>query len=152
MPPWTKPQYKLIAAGDAERLTGLASDRLLQERGVEALTRITGKKREDMLRIYVEEGTRLRDDGQVELKCPPEIEAQFFEAVTKMDFWALLPKVKCPALVLWGPDGNLHGRLADGVQEALPQARTVIVPGTSHFLPQERPDEVARLMEEFLSD
>ena len=32
------------------------------------------------------------------------------------------------------------------------QARSVVVPGTSHFLPQERPDEVARLMEEFLSD
>ena len=61
MPPWTKPQYKLIAAGDAERLTGLASDRLLQERGVEALTRITGKKREDMLRIPVE---LLVDEGQ----------------------------------------------------------------------------------------
>jgi len=108
--------------------------------------------REDVLRLYVQEGTFQRDDGRVELKCPPEIEARFFEAVMKMDFWPLLPKVQCPALILWGPDGNLHGRLAEGVQEALPQARTVLVPGTTHFLPQERPDEVARLMEEFLSD
>ncbi len=109
--------------------------------------------REDVLRLYVEEGTRLRDDGQVELKCPPEIEAQFFEAVSMLDPWPLLSKLDCPTLLLWGAESNLHGRGLDRhAQEAIPQARTVIVPGTSHFLPQERPDEVARLIEEFLAD
>ncbi|MCH7580886.1 MAG: alpha/beta hydrolase, partial [Chloroflexi bacterium] len=33
-----------------------------------------------------------------------------------------------------------------------PNAETVLVDGTTHFLPQERPDEVARLIEQFLSD
>jgi pimeloyl-ACP methyl ester carboxylesterase len=108
--------------------------------------------REDQLRLYIEEGTFARDDGQVELKCPPEIESKFFDAVMLTDFWTLLPQIRMPSLVLWGPEGNLHGRLADHVQEALPQARTTVVPNTSHFLPQERPDEVARLMEEFFSD
>jgi lipase len=108
--------------------------------------------REDVLRTYVEEGTRARDDGRVELKCPPELEAKFFEAVTLMDFWPLLPKMQCPSLVLWGAESHLRERLAGEVQEALPQARTIAVPGATHFLPQERPDEVARLMEEFFSD
>jgi lipase len=111
--------------------------------------------REDVLRIYVEEGTRARDDGRVELKCPPELEAQFFEAVTLMDFWPLLPKMQCPSLVLWGAESHLRERLAGEVQEALLSAsggRTIAVPGATHFLPQERPDEVARLMEEFFSD
>jgi pimeloyl-ACP methyl ester carboxylesterase len=54
--------------------------------------------------------------------------------------------------VLWGAESHLRDRLADHTQETLPNARTVVVPGTTHFLPQERPDEVARLMEEFLSD
>ena len=108
--------------------------------------------REDVLRLYVQEGTRPRDGSQVELKCPPELEAKFFEAVMQMDFWPLLPQVQCPALVLWGGESHLGTRLAQQVEEALPQARTAVVPGTTHFLPQERPDEVARLIEEFLSD
>jgi pimeloyl-ACP methyl ester carboxylesterase len=109
--------------------------------------------REDVLRLYVDEGTFLREDGQVELKCPPEAEGQFFDAVREPDFWSLLPGLDCPALLLWGEESHLHGRgLDEAAEAALPQARTVVVPGTSHFLPQERPDEVARLMEEFLSD
>ncbi len=110
--------------------------------------------REDVLRLYVDEGTRLRrDDGQVELKCPPEIEGQFFEAVRYMDTWPMLAKLQCPTLVLWGGESHLHSRgLKRQVQDAIPQARTVVVPGASHFLPQERPAEVARLTEEFLAD
>ena len=124
--------------------------------------------REDILRLYVDEGTQPRADGKVELKCPPEIEAQFFDAVRHVDPWPLLPKMRCPTLLLWGGESHLpvrqaglHGRgpstgsgqsLAEQLEEALPQARTVIVPGATHFLPQERPDEVARLIEEFLSD
>ena len=116
--------------------------------------------REEVLRLYVEEGTGLRwENGQpdglsgVELKCPPEIEAQFFEAVRHVDPWPMLAKLECPTLLLWGGESHLHDRGLDrSVQDALPEARTVIVPGATHFLPQERPDEVARLIEEFLAD
>jgi len=109
--------------------------------------------REDVLRLYVDEGTWQREDGQVELKCPPEIEAQFFEAVRHVEPWPMAAQLRCPTLVLWGADSHLRGRGLDShLQEALPQARTALVDGTTHFLPQERPDEVARLIEEFLSD
>lgn len=112
--------------------------------------------REDVLRLYVEEGTFLRDDGQVELKCPPEIEAQFFESVTYLDPWPMLSKLECPVLVLWGAESHLRRLSLDRlVQEALPSAsggRTVAVPSTTHFLPQERPDQMADLIEEFLAD
>jgi pimeloyl-ACP methyl ester carboxylesterase len=109
--------------------------------------------REDVLRLYVAEGTFEREDGQIELKCPPEMEARVFEATARINTWDLLPKVQCPTLVLWGGDSHLHGRgLNEAAQEGIPQARTVTVDGTSHFLPQERPDEVARLMEGFLAD
>ena len=107
---------------------------------------------EEMLRLYVDEGTRSREDGQVELLCPPELEAQFFEAVTDVDSPSLLPKLACPTLVLWGAESHLRERMAGTATDALPNARTVVVPETTHFLPQERPDEVGRLIEEFLSD
>lgn len=110
--------------------------------------------REDMLRIYVDEGTRARADGQVELKCPPELEGQFFEAVTKVEVWPMLPALAAPTLLLWGANSHLHARGGSdtSAEEALPEARTVHVADASHFLPQERPDEVARLMEGFLAD
>jgi pimeloyl-ACP methyl ester carboxylesterase len=117
---------------------------------------------DDILRIYVDEGLRERDDGQVELKCPPEIEACFFEVVQGIDPWPLLPRLACPTLVLWGADSHLAMRgpaeagpeqaYARLVEKALPNARTVVVPEATHFLPQERPDEVARAIEEFLAD
>ena len=109
--------------------------------------------REDVLRLYVEEGMRPREDGQMELKCPPEIEGQYFDAVRGPDFWSLAAQMQCPALLLWGGESHLLARGLDReAQAAIAQARTVVVAGTSHFLPQERPDEVARLLEEFLSD
>ena len=107
--------------------------------------------REDVLRLYVEEGTNARDDGQIELKCAPETEAQFFEAVSALDLWPLLPKMECPALLLWGEESHLRSRTERDAEEAIPSARTVVVPETTHFLPQERPDEVARLTEMFLA-
>ena len=109
--------------------------------------------REDILHTYVDEGTADRDDGQVELKCPPEVEAQFFEAVVQVDAWPHLAEFTMPTLVLWGAESHLITRgLADQGDEALPNAETVLVDGTTHFLPQERPDEVARLIEQFLSE
>ncbi len=109
--------------------------------------------REDILHAYVDEGAADRDDGQVELKCPPEVEAQFFEAVTEVNAWPNLGKFTMPTLVLWGAESHLiTGGYADQVDEALPNAETVLVDGTTHFLPQERPDEIARLMQQFLSD
>jgi pimeloyl-ACP methyl ester carboxylesterase len=109
--------------------------------------------REDVLRLYVDEGTFERADGQIELKCAPEIEAQFFEAVTRIDPWPMLRHLTCPTLVVWGADGNLLGHgLVERAQEALSNARTVVVPGATHFLPQERPDDVAGLIEGFLAD
>ena len=109
--------------------------------------------REDVLWTYLREGVVDRDDGQVELKCPPEIEAQFFEAVTKVDVWPRLSEFTIPTLALWGANSHLLSRgLSNYVDKALPHVNTVLVDDTGHLLPQERPDEVARLIGEFLSD
>ena len=108
--------------------------------------------REDVLRLYADEGTRERADGQVELKCAPEDEAQLFEAVTRIDPWAMASELRSPTLILWGAESHLKDSVRAHAQKAFPKAQTLDVPESTHFLPQERPDEVVRHIEEFLAD
>jgi pimeloyl-ACP methyl ester carboxylesterase len=102
--------------------------------------------REDLLHVYVEEGTRQREDGQVELKCPPELEAKYYEAVRLAGFWPLLPKVQCPTLFVWGADNDLRSRMGEGLENEVPNSHTVSIPDTTHFLVMEKPDELAALL------
>jgi len=103
-----------------------------------------GKWRDDILRLYVEEGTFARADGQVELKCPGEIEAQMYENSGTLDAWPLLPKIACPVLVMRGEgtDPSLF-RSAGLIAEAVPGARLFTIEGAGHFSVMEKPDVIA---------
>ena len=56
--------------------------------------------------LYLAEGLHDRSDGQVELACPPEIEATIFEAAPDFDVMQRAAEVRVPALVLWARAGN----------------------------------------------
>lgn len=104
--------------------------------------------REDVLHIYIEKGTRFREDGQVELKCPPHLEAFYYDAVREADFYPLLRQVRCPTLFVWGSENDLERRTASAAQSAMTYAQSITIPGATHFLPQEKPDEVVRLLQD----
>ncbi len=109
--------------------------------------------REDIVRLYVEGGTFSTDTGAAELKCPPEYEARFYEAVSILDPWPYLERIACPTLVAWAESGRpppMFNREAVG--QAIKGSRTVVMPGVSHFAPMEKPEEVAKLISEFLAD
>ncbi len=57
-----------------------------------------------------------------------------------------------PALVVWGiEDGVLPVGIAHGLVELIPGARgPVLVEGASHFLQEDRPDEVAAAIRGFV--
>ncbi len=108
--------------------------------------------REDALRSYTEEGTRAVEGGY-ELKCLPEYEARFYEAVTALDPWPYLERIDCPTLVAWAE----HGRPApmfdrDAVARAIRGSRTVVIPGATHFVPMERPEDVAALLADWFAE
>jgi len=108
--------------------------------------------REDVLHAYIEEGTRERPDGQIELKCPATIEAQIFEMAPQLNGFEVLPRVGVPALVLRGANSEAFpaSSAAHAVQ-LLPHGRLETVPDTTHFLPMERPDVVERAVRAFLA-
>jgi pimeloyl-ACP methyl ester carboxylesterase len=64
---------------------------------------------------------------------------------------AALGTLDIPALVLWGEDDPYVGvDVAEALADALPSSTLVLLPGCSHFLPEEAPDTVASLIAEFL--
>jgi pimeloyl-ACP methyl ester carboxylesterase len=109
--------------------------------------------RDDVLRLYAEEGTYPREDGQIALKCPGEIEAQVFENSASLNIWDVLPRVDCPTLVMKGErtEGFLAA-VATGTAGRMPNARLLTVPNAGHLAPMECPEAVAGEILAFLAD
>jgi pimeloyl-ACP methyl ester carboxylesterase len=99
------------------------------------------------LDAYVRHGFREGEDGQVHLKCRPELEATTFEMSQGHDAWDMLPEITIPVLVVSGlpsPDSpSLHSRV---VAERLPHGRYLQVDELDHFGPMTHPDLVAGLI------
>jgi lipase len=109
--------------------------------------------REDVLRLYAEHGTFRREDGQIELKCPGEIEAALFDHSRSLDTWEHLPEVACPALVMHGeltpePFPSLMAQVA----RRIPNARLEIVADAGHLAPMERPEAIAQAIASFTDE
>ncbi len=106
----------------------------------------------EVLWDYVNYGTVDLPNGHVQLKCPVEVEAHVFAQSPLADIYSQLDQVDCPALVLRGErtDPPLF-LVAEKVAQRIPQGKLVTVPGTSHFLPMEKPQEVARIIRAYFS-
>jgi pimeloyl-ACP methyl ester carboxylesterase len=101
---------------------------------------------EAQLADYVEAGFRETADGEVTLTCAPEWEASNFRT-HNYDAWAAFRATRCPIRILRAAMGStfpLEGREAELGDDGRIQAQTI--PGTSHFLPMERPELVRALL------
>ncbi len=78
---------------------------------------------------------------------------EVMKKVLEQDLWPLLPKVKLPALVLWGEaDRVVPVADGEGVVRQLPEAELVVCPGAGHLLPYRQPEWVAERIDQwFLS-
>lgn len=107
--------------------------------------------REDFLRAYVTYGTQARDDGKVELKCPPDVEAQIYQMGGRHNAWDRLASLGCPTLLLTGSQSPMWFDVrCDEAAARIPSGRHEIVPG-GHFFPMENPDEAAERTLAFLT-
>jgi pimeloyl-ACP methyl ester carboxylesterase len=101
---------------------------------------------------YLEHGVVERPDGSLALRYPKEWEARIFE-ICPHDEWSRLRRISSPVLVIRGARSDtLLPAAARRLARELPDARVVDLERTSHFLPMERPDEVARLIVDFAAD
>lgn len=89
-------------------------------------------------------------DG-VELSCPPWVEASVFRESHSSRAWERLPELRCPVWVLRATgEQGMRSTTAPETAGRIPGAREVVVEGSGHFLPLERPALVAEVVREAL--
>jgi pimeloyl-ACP methyl ester carboxylesterase len=97
---------------------------------------------EPMLVDYVEDGFRDLPDGTVELACAPEWEVSNYLAQAH-DPWIAFARSRCPITILRAETAstcNVDSRVGELTADGRISIETI--PGTTHFLPMERPDLV----------
>lgn len=106
----------------------------------------------DALRAYVEYGVRDRPDGAVELKCSRETEVATFVQDTQSGIWPGLARYAAPTLIFAGTESTSRVRpYAERQARLMRDARAERLAGHSHFLPFERPHEMAERAIAFLT-
>lgn len=105
------------------------------------------------LEAYVRHGFRQGDDGEVHLKCRPEVEAATFDTGGDHHTWDRLGEIHTPVLVISGrPEELQPSMIARPVAELLANGRYLERPDLDHFGPMTHPDLVADLVAEFLAE
>ncbi len=142
-------------AGRVNLVRGARRRRELWSDRAEARNTYSGKKifaswDPEVLDDYLEAGMVDVPQGGVRLRYPRECEARIFSAAPH-DLWAELRKVSVPTLFVQGESSDTFLDAARArVERDVPASLTAVVADSSHFLPMERPAELARVINEFL--
>jgi pimeloyl-ACP methyl ester carboxylesterase len=106
----------------------------------------------DVLRDYCEYGTRAEPGGRRALKCPPPIEARYYQTAREFDGLGHLLAATVPMLVVFGDQSDSPGiEFAERIMRRGAPAQVRIAAGCGHLAPMERPDAIARMALEFFS-
>lgn len=66
---------------------------------------------------------------------------------------AEIERVSLPVLIIWGEADDLyHVLIGQQLADRLPSARLVVVKDAGHFVPEDQPEEVARLVRAFMKE
>ncbi|MEW5683721.1 MAG: alpha/beta hydrolase [Pseudomonadota bacterium] len=143
-------------AGDNGLAAGAERRRAVFPDKTAVVTGYTGKGafrtwRPEQLADYVEAGFKPTEAGEVTLACAPAWEAANFRTHGYDPFGALAALAR-PTRILRAEHGSTC-RIEDhlAVLDGNPNIRHEVVPGTSHFLPMERPDLVREVLGGFLA-
>ncbi len=105
----------------------------------------------EALDAYVRYGFRADEDGQVHLKCQPDIEAATFDMGGVHRTWDVLPEITTPVLVVAGKVEPMQpSNIAAGVAERLPHGSYLEFDEVDHFAPMTHPEHMADVIAAFV--
>ncbi|MGV8057931.1 MAG: alpha/beta fold hydrolase [Smithellaceae bacterium] len=105
---------------------------------------------ERILQIYLKYGMKKREEGSLQLTCSPQSETAIYLGGWDVNPWPLLSALTCPVLIVEG-EMSTNRNLVD-VQKAvslLPRGKYQSVAGAGHFIPMQKPKEIAAIIKEF---
>jgi pimeloyl-ACP methyl ester carboxylesterase len=103
---------------------------------------------EDILRAYVQFGSKRRPDGRVIWKRDPAIGNGFVPT----ELWQFVSKIKSPIIyILGGRSTIVPARTQDELRKVLSQAEIVTIPGVGHYPSEENPAEFLAIADKFLA-
>lgn len=103
---------------------------------------------ERALDLYVDEGLRDRDDGDVELKCAGEVEAAVFANRSLWDLWQVAERLRVPARLFFAASGHFIRETTETLASHARALDVVDVPA-GHLMLMEAPERVAAGILEF---
>jgi len=146
-PPSGRVDHALVEGALRRRGTFVSRESAMQNFASKS---IFGRWDERVLDRYVTGGLKESADGW-SLRCLPEHEAEVYRGGPAHGAYDRLDEINAPVLLLAGEHSATHGyEFVDELRSRLSEGSSVIVPEAGHFLPMEKPDEVARLIAGFL--
>lgn len=105
---------------------------------------------DEMVEAYTKSITASSPQGGVYLAYPPEWEAQIYRTIPT-DVWKFAKQLRQPTLVIRGENSNTFTANGEkAFRRANPTAVFKVVGGAGHLVVQEKPEEVSRMLKEFL--
>jgi pimeloyl-ACP methyl ester carboxylesterase len=101
--------------------------------------------------LYLAEGFRDLDDGQVALKCPGEIEGAIFGSSGRADLLDLAANLRVPGLLLFAGRGHFDRSVPEKLAAAAPELRLEDLP-FGHLMLMEAPEAVGERLLRFAAD
>ena len=103
----------------------------------------------EALEAYVRFGTVVQPDGRIRLKCPGEIEAAVYDGSGTTDVFENLGELNLHVSLVTAENSNVRV-LAELLRPRFSKVEFKLIAKCGHFIPQERPDEIAALILESL--
>lgn len=99
------------------------------------------------LDAYLDGGFRQTDAG-FELKCDPEVEADFFMEGSNHDTWDILGGIDIPVTILAADGSSTHREpYLSALVARFKDAELIVLKDATHFMPMEDPDRVAAIID-----
>lgn len=102
------------------------------------------------LDAYVDGGF-VDEGGELVLRCDPAHESDIYHGGSAHGAFARLDEVEVPVLLIVGEESTTFSRgEIEEIAAGFPEASVTVLSGAGHFVPMERPAEIADLIVEFM--